>query len=381
MQLKNLLRIGVVLVQLSFFDPILRAQLLNVDFGSGTISPKVGLAATGQSTNDFWNLYTRDDGSGGYRTFGTVTNLKWADGTVSAVGLTVTNAPGAWENGAADPMYNVYIYPINAGSIVVAVTNLPAGNYDFLLYGHGGPGVDTANSVFRLVSGSNDYGTKATTTNSGWNSPVWQEGQQYVVFRDIGIIDSGGSVTITVLPGAYGQAFFSGMQVVRKSSTPFCATTFPGLVGWWKGNGDTTDAIGTNNGTLSGNATFGSGLVGQAFSFDGDNDSVMIGNPATLQLQNFTIEAWIKRGSTNQVTLDTTFLAGTIFGYGYGGYTFVVSVDGRLAFGKVGISGINSTNAIRDTNWHHVAVTKSSGSVIFHVDGVSESAQQYDPGF
>src|SRR6185503_5214068 len=123
----------------------------------------------------------------------------------------------------------------------------------------------------------------------------------------------------------------------------------------------------SNNGVLVGNASFGPGLVGQAFSFAGDNDSVMIGNPATLQLQNFTIEAWIKRASANQVTLDTTFLAGTIFGYGYGGYTFVVSVDGRLAFGKVGTSGISSTNAIRDTNWHHVAVTKSSASVIFCV--------------
>src|SRR5438034_8025323 len=60
--------------------------------------------STGQSATDFWNLYSRDDGSGGYRTFGEVSNLKRADGTVSAVGLTVANAPGAWHNGAADPM-------------------------------------------------------------------------------------------------------------------------------------------------------------------------------------------------------------------------------------------------------------------------------------
>src|SRR5688572_22735434 len=151
-----------------------------------------------------------------------------------------------------------------------------------------------------------------------------------------------------------------------------CAPPPSGLVGWWKGNGDATDALGTNNGTLVGNTSIAPGFVGQAFRFDGDNDSVMIGNPATLQLQNFTIEAWIKRASTNQVTLDTTFLAGTIFGYGYGGYTFIVSVDGRVSLGKVGTSGISSTNVVRDTNWHHVAVTKSSGSVTFYVDGQGE---------
>src|SRR5436190_1309862 len=96
------------------------------------------------------------------------------------------------------------------------MTNLPAGSYDVFLYGHGGPGVDSANSVFRVVSGRSDYGTKATTTTSGWSSPVWEEGQQYVVFRDVAV--AGGPVTITVFPGAYGQAFISGMQLVAKSS-------------------------------------------------------------------------------------------------------------------------------------------------------------------
>src|SRR5438876_11028914 len=87
MRLKNLLNFGVVIVQLSFFDLELLAQLLDVDFGVGTNSAKAGFAATGQTTNDYWNLYTRDDGNGGYRTFGTVSNLKWADGTGSAVSL------------------------------------------------------------------------------------------------------------------------------------------------------------------------------------------------------------------------------------------------------------------------------------------------------
>ena len=217
MRMKNWLLFGLVCVQLSFLEVSLRAQFLNVDFGSGTNSPKVGFAATGQSTNDFWNFYTRDDGHGGYRAVGAVNNLKWADGTVSAVGLTVTNAAGAWQNGAADPMYNAYLYPIGGGNITATVTNLPVGDYDLYLYGHGGPGVDTANSVFQVVSGSSDYGTKATTTTSGWTSPIWQEGQQYVVFRDVAVVNAGGSVTLTVFPGANGQAYFSGMQAVQKS--------------------------------------------------------------------------------------------------------------------------------------------------------------------
>ena len=102
-------------------------------------------------------------------------NLKRADGTATAVAMTVRNAPGAWDNGTSDPMYKVYLYPFDGGNITVTVTNLPAGSYDVLLYGHGGPGVDNANSVFQVVTGNSDYGTKATTTISGWTSPVWEE--------------------------------------------------------------------------------------------------------------------------------------------------------------------------------------------------------------
>ena len=159
-----------------------------------------------------------------------------------------------------------------------------------------------------------------------------------------------------------------------------CAPAPLGLVGWWKGEEGTADAVGSNNGALIGNTSFAPGIVGQAFSFDGYNDSVMIGNPAALQLQDFTIEAWIKRASPNQASLDI-FTVGHIFGYGYGGYIFALLDDGRLTLGQVGISGVNSTLSITDTNWHHVAVSKASGTVAFYLDGVSEAAPQYNPDF
>src|SRR5207249_2253125 len=213
MRLKNLLSVGVVIFQFNLFASVLHAQsLLNIDFGVGTSSAKVGFAAAGQSANDFWNLYSRDDGSGGYRTFGAANNLKWADGTVTAMSVTVSNAPGAWHNGAADPMYDAYLYPLSGGNITATVRELPAGSYDVYLYGHGGPGVDTQNSVFQVVSGSNNYGTKATTTNSDWSSAVWQEGRQYVVFRDVRVVNGGDALTVTVLPGASGYAIINGMQ-------------------------------------------------------------------------------------------------------------------------------------------------------------------------
>jgi len=108
-----------------------------------------------------------------------------------------------------------------------------------------------------------------------------------------------------------------------------CAAPPAGLVSWWRGESNALDQAGTNNGVLAGNTTFGPGRVGQAFVFDGSGDGVSVGNPASLQLQNFSIEAWIKRGSTALVSHDP-YHSGIFFSFGWGGYGFAVYDDGRL---------------------------------------------------
>src|ERR1035441_8776533 len=72
-----------------------------------------------------------------------------------------------------------------------------------------------------------------------------------------------------------------------------CAPPPWGLVGWWRGESNAVDQAGTSNGTLVGNTGYGTGRVGQAFVFDGSGDAVSVGNRTNLQLQNFTIEAWV----------------------------------------------------------------------------------------
>lgn len=221
MRVKQLLSLSLGIVQIALSPSLLSAaSLINVDFGIGTESSKVGFAATGISATDFWNLYTRDDGFGGYRTLGTVSHLKWSDGATSPANLTVANAPGAWLNGLDDPMYNVYLYPFDGGDIVATVSDLPAGRYDIYLYGHGGPGLDSLNAVFQVQAGGRDYGSQATTTGPDWSSPEWQEGRQYVVFRSVGVSANGVSVTVLSHPGAYGLAVINGMQIVRSQSPP-----------------------------------------------------------------------------------------------------------------------------------------------------------------
>src|SRR5258708_24841975 len=155
-------------------------KLINIDtINYVENSPKVGFAATGVTTNDYWNDYYVVSANAG-----ALTPLKYADGTVSGAGLTVLNGPGFWFNGASDPMFHEYEYN-QGGNITLNVTNLAVGTYDIYLYGHGP--IDAAQSVFSVTVGSVSYGTNSTVQGPGWNTNVWQEGMQYVVFRGVQI--------------------------------------------------------------------------------------------------------------------------------------------------------------------------------------------------
>ena len=191
---------------------------------------KVGPAAIGSSSTDYWNGVSRDgtntqDLAQDWQTYVTVTNLLTVAGVSTGAGLSLANAPGAWDNGVADAMYNTYLYPFNGGNVTVTVTNLSAGTYDFNIYGHGSVqgGMTRLNGVYQLSSGGVDYGTQSTATSgTNWDSTAWQAGQQYVLFNDVTVV-SGQPVVVTCLPGAGGEALISGMQIVPSGSVPAVA--------------------------------------------------------------------------------------------------------------------------------------------------------------
>src|ERR1035437_9520866 len=118
---------------------MLSQQLINIDFGAGGgrgYSLKTGFAAIGQATNDFWNFYDRDVSPSPYdwRTSGALVNLQLANGALTTVGVSVSDAPGAWNDESSDSMYKTYDYPLDGGNNVVTFTNLAAGQYDVLAY-------------------------------------------------------------------------------------------------------------------------------------------------------------------------------------------------------------------------------------------------------
>ena len=153
-----------------------------------------------------------------------------------------------------------------------------------------------------------------------------------------------------------------------------------GLVALWSGEGNANDSVGGSIGTLTGSAAYESGKVGQAFALHGNRDFVNVGNPASLQLQDFTISAWVKRASPSVVSYGS-YGIGVIYGYGYGGYGLYLDPSGRPALSKIGLNETKPDMSITDTAFHHLAVTQSGSTVIFYIDGIAYPAPGYDPGF
>jgi len=188
----------------------------------------------------------------------------------------------------------------------------------------------------------------------------------------------GGEYAVLVT-NVYGSAI-SSAAFLSVTPAPPCASWPSGLVSWWHGESNAFDHFGLNNGNLTGNATYAFGRVGTGISTDGDGDMVLLPNQPSLQLQNLTIEAWIRRGSSTVASFGAGG-NGVLFGYGNGGYLSYMNSGGRMFFSKLGDNAVQSTWQIADTNLHHVAITKSNSTVTFYLDGTNVSATSYGQSF
>ncbi len=258
--------------------------LLDIDY-QGTQNGKVGYAAIGQSAQDFWNYFTRDDPNApdGVKHTGSMVNLKAADGTVTAIGLTVTNCPGAWGNSSSDPMYQSYIYGFSS-DLTITVTNLPDGTYEVLPYSLG--------ASFDLSSGGVSYGTKNSYDPSASGAPVWTEGVQYVHYTNV-VVTGGAPLLLTVHP-VNGYSVIAGMQIAQSVPPPDPATVFTSIRFSPPGGGGIALAgLGSSNTNLSKVSLSFKGVPGRVY---------------TVQRANSPAGPWV---AVRKITLDLSG-AGTL---------------------------------------------------------------------
>jgi gliding motility-associated-like protein len=154
-----------------------------------------------------------------------------------------------------------------------------------------------------------------------------------------------------------------------------------GLMGWWPFNANARDESGSeNHGTVSG-VTLSSDRFGKtqrAYSFDGINDFIEIGDPTINSLdflgQPFTLSTWVNTTSSRMGPLLCKSNGGnTVSGDYHLTIDSNLSSKTQFAVSRGGGSGagVNTIAAVNNGNWNHVvAVFNSTASMPTYLNSV-----------
>ncbi|MHA2334775.1 MAG: DUF2341 domain-containing protein, partial [Candidatus Hodarchaeales archaeon] len=134
------------------------------------------------------------------------------------------------------------------------------------------------------------------------------------------------------------------------------------------GTGAVKDATSNgNNGTDTGSPTFGStGVVGNAFTFDGIDDYIQVADDESLHIANaITVEAWINPDDFSDWANIVSKMSGTTEHL-----YFAVDTSGELGIGLTPLQNINTQVALTAGQWQHVVITYDGSKIILFLNGI-----------
>jgi plastocyanin len=167
---------------------------------------------------------------------------------------------------------------------------------------------------------------------------------------------------------------FSGMVgTVNVAAAAACTTPPSGMVGWYPGDGHARDlSCSRNFATLINGATYAAGKVGQAFFFDGVDDSVEApANPRQDLQTAATLDAWVMLNQKPSA-------AGRVMEIiSRGDFSrdldLLLLTDDRFYLYISNGANVGSTTAVQTGVWYHVAGTWDASGLKMYVNGILEN--------
>ena len=195
------------------------------------------------------------------------------------------------------------------------------GNYTFANNGAAYSTQDGGDGVNHLVGGGanfdmtgSGYPFAGKTTTDTTDAAVIRIGAVVGTFSssptraDWFFIGKGGTIQV---PAGGGHLFVSVNDTVSSDNhgsytgtvsgaAPGCFPAPAGLISQYSAEGDATDAIGSNNGTLQNGTSFAAGEAGKAFNLAASaSNYVSIPDAPSLRPNKLTIEGWVNFNATN----------------------------------------------------------------------------------
>lgn len=259
-----------------------------------------------------------------------------------------------------------FVATLSVSSVSYAACVTPDGNAGEIVY-------SSTHKIFQYCDGSGwrKMNQAAGAGSGGCTNPTDSEGA-FIYNQDV-----------CVFQGCAGNVWRSiGPKGASEPSTT-------NLIAHWKYD-ETSGTVAADSSGNGRNADMLNGMSGAVSSVPGKIGTALIGNGATHyaralhhtsfdNLVDITIAMWVKRAQTNDKY--DPLLAKTNSSGAYP-LTFEicntsqgscgVSDNNKLSLysDKTTPSAVVSTGSITDTEWHHVAVTRSGTNIKFYIDGV-----------